>query len=193
MDIELEKKWELTQVCTILYYCYIEIEVWRARTFWIAFIPLGLVLYIIIKFVFLYSVSFIYFFLNEWFACIEKCCYYLRREVFVFISTMVLLFVIVLVIGYVSLLNIITFKIQNIHLCKQTSLNVIHVWIEYEMFIIVNMNNYYREAKLLFASHSFSQAAKTIEKVKHFETNLSFLFLWGYSMYMVCLSFDRLI
>ena len=55
------------------------------------------------------------------------------------------------------------------------------------------MNNYYREAKLLFASHSFSQAAKTIEKVKHFETNLSFLFLWGYSMYMVSLSFDRLI
>ena len=61
------------------------------------------------------------------------------------------------------------------------------------LFAIVNMNNYYREAKLLFASHSFSQAAKTIEKVKHFETNLSFLFLWGYSMYMVCLSFDRLI
>ena len=65
LDIELEKKWELTQVCTILYYCDIEIEVGRARTFWIAFIPLGLVLYIIIKFVFLWSVSFIYFFLNE--------------------------------------------------------------------------------------------------------------------------------
>lgn len=50
------------------------------------------------------------------------------------------------------------------------------------------MTNEYKKAKLHFGNHSFRQAAQIIETVNHFEENHSFLFLWGYSMYMVVVS-----
>ena len=50
---------------------------------------------------------------------------------------------------------------------------------------IGNITNEYKKAKILFSNHSFSKAAETIERVNHFDENLSFLFLWGYSKYMV--------
>lgn len=52
--------------------------------------------------------------------------------------------------------------------------------------ILGNLTATYRKARLLFGTHSFAQAASTIEQVDFFEKNQSFLFLWGYSKYMVC-------
>lgn len=47
------------------------------------------------------------------------------------------------------------------------------------------MTNEYRIAKMHFKNNEFTSAWKCIETVSDFESNRSFLFLWGYSKYMV--------
>lgn len=52
-------------------------------------------------------------------------------------------------------------------------------------FILENLSSEYILARNQFLCNHFDEAAKTIERISHFENNLSFLFLWGYSKYMV--------
>ena len=53
------------------------------------------------------------------------------------------------------------------------------------LMILENLSSEYILARNLFLSNHFDEAARTIERINHFDSNLSFLFLWGYSKYMV--------